>query len=251
MVSRSPASSPTTNTRHHDRRGHQRFHSTQSTRFITFNMSAEFLIAHASDPHFSSGSDQRNPTHKHSIAILQELTKELLQRKAAMDLLIVSGDLSNYGDAESLIKVHSWIFREMPIGNGEYLGLGLPKEKVGLIPGNHDAWNAPLASKWVDRRQRSIENFNRQFPEHRVPDTGCYYDWLEREGEGVYIAYVDTCYLGDHEEHLRSKPPSRDGHSIARGKVTIAQSERLLELHDRGIKGNLDDPRKEGQSIDG
>jgi hypothetical protein len=69
----------------------------------------EFTIAHISDLHFSEGTDKSNPSHCHSIEHLIGLEKRL-PPSGELDLLVVSGDISESGDRQSLVTASGYIF---------------------------------------------------------------------------------------------------------------------------------------------
>lgn len=197
----------------------------------------EFTIAHISDLHFSEGTDQRNPSLRHSIEHLIGLEKRL-PPSSELDLLVVSGDLSESGDRQSLVTASGYIFSTIPIGHGDFTGLKFPVSKTGIVPGNHDAWNAGRSGSLLERRQRSLENYNYAFPDHQVLEThGSRYQWLEKNGAGIYLAYVDSCFLGDNEQH--SGANFRYDQAVAKGKLTIKQTEQLLNWYDLGVQGKL------------
>ena len=210
----------------------------------------DFVLAHISDLHFSEGTDQSNPNHVHSIRHLIGLQNRLAAL-SEVDCLIVSGDVSNHGDRQSLISASGWLFNKIPIGNGEYTGLKMPSESVRVVPGNHDAWNAKESGHLIDRRQKSLENYNFAFPNHQIPHGGCYFDWRQKGDNGLYIALVDSCFLGDTEQNDESTFGTlRFDQAIAKGRLTVEQTEQLLEWHDKGIQGRLEDPRQPGTYID-
>ena len=210
----------------------------------------EFVLAHISDLHFSPGTDQSNPSHTHSIKHLIEIQKCLSELKD-LDCLIVSGDISNYGDQQSLITANGWLFGTIPIGNNQYTGLNMLSERVLVVPGNHDAWNAEEYGPLNDRRQKSLKHYNYAFPKHYIPASGCYFDWQQKGIDGLYIALIDSCFLGDTEQNDRSPFGTlRYDQAIAKGKLTIEQTEQLLEWHDKGIQGRLENPRQPGMYID-
>jgi len=60
---------------------------------------SNFLFAHLSDLHFSHGTDKSNPDHSHSIQHLKGLEESLPIDD--LDLLVISGDISNHGDKQS------------------------------------------------------------------------------------------------------------------------------------------------------
>jgi hypothetical protein len=209
-----------------------------------------FTIAHISDLHFSHGTDMSNPDHAHSIPHLRALQSHL--GRIQPDLLVVSGDVSNYGDKQSLINASAYLLKQIPIGAEEYTGLEFAPENLGIVPGNHDAWNASQIGSLIDRRQKSLEHFNFAFPSHKIPWlTGCYYNWHENEGVGIYLAYVDSCFLGDTEEYDNSPFGTiRYDQAIAKGKLSVQQTEKLLEWHDLGTRGALPDPKNQGKFVE-
>lgn len=209
-----------------------------------------FVLAHISDLHFSAGTDQSDPDHTHSIPHLVGI-ENCISALSSLDCLIVSGDVSNHGDKQSLITASGWLFSTIPIGNGQYTGLRMPADSVRVVPGNHDAWNAIGRGPLIDRRQRSLEHYNFAFPDHQIPHKGCYYDWQQKGADGLYIALVDSCFLGDTEENSGSTFGTlRYDQAIAKGRLTVEQAEQLLEWHDKGIQGRLEDPRRSGTFID-
>jgi len=202
----------------------------------------EFVLGHISDLHFSEGTDLSSPSHSHSMEHLVGLEKAIT-RIPNIDYLVVSGDISNTGSKQSLINASGYIFDTIPIGSGKYTGLKLPPEKCGIVPGNHDAWNAEKTGSLplIKRRQISLDHYNFAFNNHKIPpEDGCYYRWLESDGEGIFVAFVDSCFLGDTEENTDSTFGTiRFDQAIAKGKLSVDQSEKLLEWHDLGIKGHL------------
>jgi hypothetical protein len=197
----------------------------------------EFLLGHISDLHFSGGTDLSNPNHSHSIELLVGLEKRL-QALPMLDCLLVTGDISNQGDQQSLVTANGYLFKTIPIGNGQHTGLkGLP-DRVRVIPGNHDAWNASTAGPLLDRRQKSLEHYNFACPGSEITERGCYFDWLEKDGSGLYLAFVDSCFRGDTEENQTSTFGTlRFDQAVAKGKLTVDQNEHLLGWHDQGMRG--------------
>jgi len=211
---------------------------------------AEFVLAHISDLHFSAGTDQSNHDHSHSVKLLVGL-QDRLSAIGDLDCLLVTGDVSNQGDKQSLITANGYLFSTIPIGNGAVTGLRSVPDRVRVIPGNHDAWNASTDGTLLDRRQNSLEHYNFAFPENRITERGCYFDWLEKTGSGLYLAFVDTCFLGDTEENRTSTFGTlRYDQAVAKGKLTVQQTEHLLEWHDKGMHGTLENPRATGTYID-
>ncbi|MDC6175963.1 metallophosphoesterase family protein [Ralstonia solanacearum] len=210
----------------------------------------EIVLCHISDLHFSSGTDQSNPNHSHSVDLLLGLQNRILNFKS-IDCLLVSGDISNQGDRQSLVTASGYLFKTIPIGNGEYAGLSFPAEKVRVVPGNHDAWNAADNGTLIDRRQKSLTNYNYAFPHHKIMENGCYFDWLQNENSGIYLAFLDSCFFGDTEQNDESTFGTlRIDQAVAKGKLTVSQTEQLLEWYDQGMQGHLEDPRNSGNYID-
>lgn len=133
----------------------------------------------------------------------------------------------------------------LEIGGGEKTGLQLAPSAVLLVPGNHDAYNFddPQTGSVLDRWKKSLRNYNAVFVERPILyPPGCYYDWVEtgqdsKDPRGVYMAVVDSCFLGDPDDSPRSDV--RRDQLIAKGKLRIDQSERLLEWYDCGVRGAL------------
>jgi len=194
------------------------------------NNESEFLLAHISDLHFSKGTDKSNKNHTHSINHLIGLQSRLTVLNG-LDRLIVSGDVSNHGDRQSLITASGWLFNEIPIGNGEYTGLKMKPQSVCVVPGNHDAWNAKETGTLLDRRQKSLENYNFAFPEHEIHDCGCYFDWIQKGSDALYMAFVDSCFLGDTEENKDSTFGTlRFDQAIAKGKWISKSLTQIAEI---------------------
>ncbi len=206
-----------------------------------------FNIAHLSDLHFSAGAYQ-DSSHSHSILHLKAIEAMLATEK--MDKVVFSGDISDCGDPDSLLRASQWIFESFPIGKGDRTGLNLGAERVGIVPGNHDAWNASRYGKFIDRRQSSLKNYNSVFVNHQINEEGCYYDWIEKDGMGIYIAYADSSLLGDHSDTTQKVPGVSCFEDIAKGKFSVKQSECLLEWHDLGLLGRLPIPNKDNTFID-
>lgn len=205
-------------------------------------MTSSLRMLHMSDFHFSHKMHKTDTSHSHSIPHLTALANRI--NPSDYNRVVVTGDLSNLGDKQSLINAHAYLFKEAGIGEGEYIGLGLDHESTLVVPGNHDAFNnMESQGKTTIRWQRSLENYNSVFARHKLPVSccGCSYDWIEHDGICVYMALVDSCYLGDPklDNSIRDvNPLSR----IAKGKLSRKQSIQLLEWFDLGLKGKLLQP---------
>ena len=198
----------------------------------------EFKIAHISDLHFSAGTD---PAVQHRYSIERLCGIEAHLSGESFDRLIVSGDLSDSGDFTSLSNAHRWLTDHLTLGNGRTTGLRITdRQKLIIVPGNHDAFNGAGDVGFRKRWQSSLVNFNTVFHAHVLPSpVGLGYDWLERDGEGVYVAYVDSCFLGDPGG---GHDPFSTVQRVAKGRMSHNQSHELLENYDRGMRGLLRDP---------
>jgi hypothetical protein len=214
-------------------------------------MSRHVTLVHLSDLHFSAGAHKDNPDHSHSIPHLMGIEKRL--KPLAFDRLIVSGDITDMGDLESMLRAHDWLFRRFDIGRGQSTGLNLPADRVILVPGNHDAYNSVRGRQSLSMQrfmQKSIQNYNDVFIYHQYsPDLdNCQYHWIQRDGCAVFLVCVDTCYLGDpalDNELLGGMPLDK----VAKGKLTRRQSQRIMSWYDHGIRGQLGDPIRPGRMI--
>ena len=206
-------------------------------------------VGHISDLHFSDGAAEDNP-HRHSIPHLRKIQSILANRK--LDRLMVTGDLTNMGDKESLLRVKDWLFGEFSVSGREKLGLQLPESIVRVIPGNHDAYNAQKAlGSTLECWQKSIANFSDVFPNERLA-TGCDYEWIEKGDSGFYIAYIDSCFLGDPALHRRQEFKQTMIASlspIARGQLSLNQSKQLIKWFDLGMSGELRNPSIDSKKI--
>lgn len=195
-------------------------------------------LLHLSDLHFSEGKDKSSSSHMHSIVHLQAIEK-YVKKNNNFDRVLISGDLTNYGDRESFLTAETWIFGKLHIGDGETTGLGINKERIKIIPGNHDAFNNGRIGSIPNIKQASLKNYNFVFKEYQMKYPNySYYDWIEKNDLCVFMAYVDSCHLGDTEIE-KSDSQFKLFEKIARGKITIRQSENLLGWFDKGSRGLL------------
>lgn len=213
--------------------------------------SLEFKIVHLSDLHIRGGSSQRNMNHKHSIPHMRGIQKIIENEADGLDRLIITGDISHYGDEENLLMASQWIFSSLSIGNGEHISIGLSKEehhKIKLIPGNHDAWNTDTHGKPVARQQKSLSNFNFAFGKPEKPamplEDGYFYDWIEKNGRGIFFTYLDSSFLGDTKIE-KDNPTLISFDKIAKGKLSKTQAGKVLMLYDKGMLGQLKKPSSE------
>ncbi len=206
-----------------------------------------FTFAHISDLHFSSGA-YIGGNHKHSIRRL--LGIESLLRGKKFDRVIVTGDISNAGDEESLLRANTWLFERLKVDADHSTGLELDPASTLIVPGNHDAFNSKgHYETHIKLWQSSLENYNRLFPLHTYlhPET-IRYDWLTKDGVSAFLVGADTCYLGDqqpegvpgYEYALKGIP------DMARGDLSLEQSSQLLSCFELGTRGKLLLPHGEG-----
>ncbi|MEO6323351.1 MAG: metallophosphoesterase [Thermoanaerobaculia bacterium] len=209
-------------------------------------VSPEFVLAHISDLHFCVAAEAGSP-HRHSDKHLLELEKQL--RTLDYDRLVITGDISNHGDSDSLSLARDWLISRVTRPGGMSTGLDLGNlKRVILIPGNHDAFNAKRSRKLLQSWQSSTANFRDTFPEVNLPSPyGVGYDWLQKGDFGLFIALADSCYLGDPD---LAGDPFGKFKGIAKGKISLDQSNELLLKSRQGLKGLLPDPNEPGKSVD-
>lgn len=214
---------------------------------------ASFTIVHLSDLHFSEGAFVEGAYHKHSIEHLRSLEQILRQRQ--FDKVILTGDITNDGNPESLLRARTWLLESFEVDADTRTGLQIPIGKLGVVPGNHDAFNdTDVRHLPIEiQRQKSLENYNRLFAEFAFgADQRYRYEWIEKENSALFIVYVDTCLLGDPDLDKLSayKHPFKYLNAIARGEL-LTQSADLLRLFDIGMSGQLRDPHQQGTLIGG
>jgi predicted phosphodiesterase len=202
-----------------------------------------FRLIHISDLHFAIPVP--STTHRHSSDYLRELATELV--KEPIDRLVVSGDISNLGDIDSLKEARAFLLDTID-DNGQRFGLKLgTMERIVVVPGNHDAYQCARDSSLTRMWQRANVNFRNVFPEKPIdPPYGSGWDWIEKDGEALFIVYADSCYMGD------ARPgPFRNlfklARRAARGDISEKQTERFRTLHTDGMSGLLSTP--EGKPI--
>lgn len=200
---------------------------------------------HISDLHFSAQM-HRNAPSAHSIDLLRGIQK-IVETEAPTHVLL-SGDITDEGDGQSLVNAREWLFSTVPVGGEERIGLQLKTEQVFFVPGNHDAFNVLGESNALLLRQRSLDNFRREFPytsyatvgEH---DYGCRHFWLKGDDVDIHLCAVDSSYIGD---------PSKETSGVANldraacGRWLREQARTVLSWYDQGIAGKLKMP---GESV--
>ena len=201
-------------------------------------------LLHISDLHFHESSTGNSANHRHSLACLKDIERLVQEHKPTH--LIVTGDITNIGDTISLERAYQWIHDKI-YSAGEYYGL--EAEKNGLttliVPGNHDAFNAPSTGSGYKRWQSSLSNFYNVFHKYEWKDTdhGVVHHWHDDGEIAMLFCNVDSCYLGDSETSHLANSLSLD--RVAKGDISRKQSEKILSLFDKGIAGELTNGSKE------
>jgi len=201
--------------------------------------SASIRCIHLSDIHFYESADGIEGNFRHSLAALRNI--EAILEREQPDLLIVTGDVTNLGDKLSLDRVYQWLHDRIYV-QGAYLGLRSQERKLRtlIVPGNHDAFNAPSHGATHKRWQSALTNFYNSFQEYADfwdPKARVGYQIVEKGGTRLFICFADSCYLGDPETEFL--PGALKLTRVAKGKISQQQSGRLLELHDEGLRGAL------------
>jgi predicted phosphodiesterase len=195
-------------------------------------------IMHLSDIHFYESSDGSTHKYRHDINCLKKI--RTLVDTHEPNYLVITGDITNIGDKLSLERAYQWIHDRIYV-DGEYFGLEATKKGIVpiIVPGNHDAFNAPTHGSNYHRWQTSLANYYSAFHEYRFGDkaTSVDYVWIASGDIRVFVCRVDSCFLGDPETEAYSSGLSLD--KVAKGKISRIQSEEILSLYDKGIRGEL------------
>ncbi len=207
---------------------------------LTMNQGAKMKILHISDLHFHESIDGVPTNYRHSLACLKDI--ERLIDKYHPTHIAVTGDITNIGDKISLERAYQWIHDQI-YSNGEYYGLQCVKRGIIplIVPGNHDAFNAPTTGSEYKRWQSSLTNFYNAFHAYGwdKAENGIMYKWHEDENSSVFFCSLDSCYLGDPETEKLGTTISLD--RVAKGRLSRRQSATILSLFDQGMAGNLED----------
>ncbi|WP_080407055.1 metallophosphoesterase family protein [Burkholderia ubonensis] len=198
-------------------------------------------IMHISDLHFHESVDGNARKYRHSLACLKGIERLLDEHSPTH--LVVTGDITNIGDKLSLERAYQWIHDQI-YSDGEYYGLRADKRELIplIVPGNHDAFNAPTTGSELKRWQSSLSNFYSVFHRYQWKDAqnGVMYRWQQDGTVSVLFCSVDTCYLGDPETERLGNTLSLD--RVAKGRLSRRQSASILSLFDKGMSGELEDP---------
>jgi len=194
-------------------------------------------ILHLSDLHFSAEADERADESIHCTERTEKLGTIIAGLRP--DLVIVSGDLSDRGDRESLLRVREYLFGSYAVSGTKRVGLSLPAERVRILAGNHDAFNMLPNGTARDRVQRALQNFVDVFPEFVTGPCNCSYEWVEGRSWDAYLSFADSCFVGDPDwEHNKPKGvPFLE--TTAKGKLSNEQATKLLQWSDWARDGKL------------
>jgi predicted phosphodiesterase len=198
-------------------------------------------IVHISDLHFHESTDGNAGKYRHSLACLKDIERLLDEHTPTH--LVVTGDITNIGDKINLERAYQWLHDQI-YSDGEYYGLHTVKRGLTtlIVPGNHDAFNAPTTGSEFKRWQSSLSNFYSVFHQYSWKDAenGVMYRWHEDDTVAVLFCSVDSCYLGDPETEHLGETLSLD--RVAKGRLSRRQSASILSLFDKGMSGELETP---------
>ena len=198
-------------------------------------------LMHISDLHLSAEM-HRDAQTVHSVDLLRGIQK--ITEAESPDYVLLSGDITDEGDGQSLLNAREWLFNDAPVGGEERIGLHLRPNQLFFVPGNHDAFNVSGPMPRLLLRQRSLQNFRSEFPHTSYltlgeDEYGCRYFWLSGSGVDIFLCVVDSSYLGD---------PSAGSSGVANidrvacGKWLREQARSVLVWYDSGIAGKLQLP---------
>ena len=176
-------------------------------------------LVHISDLHFHESADGDAGQYRHSLACLKDI--ERLLDEHAPTHLVLTGDITNIGDKISLERAYQWVHDRI-YSSGEYYGLHTTERGLIplIVPGNHDAFNAPSTGAEFKRWQSSLSNFYSVFHQYSWKDAqnGVMHRWHQDENVSVLFCSVDTCYLGDPETERLGNTLSLD--RVAKGRLS-------------------------------
>ena len=194
-------------------------------------------VVHISDLHFSDHAVDTDAKCIHSQDLLVGL--EVALRQTDFDLVVVSGDLTDWGDLPALLRARDYLLGSYSVGHGRTVGLNLAPDKLRIFPGNHDAFNVPKSGSTFERWQKSLSNYRFAFPECLGAIETCGWEWIELQGWEIYMAFADTCFIGDPENEV-SVRGIRYYDDTAKGKLSRDQAAKLLSWSDKGRRGALE-----------
>lgn len=187
-----------------------------------------------SDLHFSQDGC-------HSYVHLQGI--ERLLEKHEPTHLVITGDITDWGDIDSLKQAHDWIHDSIHVNGATYgLRANQRKLKIILVPGNHDAFNTNTPGNLFDRWQKSLGNFTNVFSSYgwKASGNGVQYHWEDDGAIAVFFCSVDSSHLGDLDAHVPQRARYLTG-GPALGRIYESQFEDISNIHKFGINGQLAD----------
>ena len=154
-------------------------------------------ILHLSDPHINSDILYKiDAQSRFKLAL-----KHIINNHSDADILIITGDLTHYGNDESY-KIFIKILEELELPDHLY-----PK----LILGNHD----------------NRENFKKNFPDIKTDQNG-FVQYYENFGNKTFI-FLDTNLAGTDEGHLCAQRQEWLINSLKRHKDDAKEVKEGLE----------------------
>ena len=135
-------------------------------------MSASFRIFHISDLHIhneilADPNTFLKGLNGHNIDVWGAFRKHFIGRQKLSDadsICVVTGDLSSQGSVRGLTFAKQFILSDPASQISSEMGLQLPKEKVFIVPGNHDSYNDRLVGKNSLQNYREVFGVNDAFP---------------------------------------------------------------------------------------
>jgi Icc-related predicted phosphoesterase len=125
----------------------------------------------------------------HNIEVWGAFRKHFKERQKEANenyICAITGDISSFGGLKSFNLAKQFIFDGDKSEIADEVGLKLPKDKVILIPGNHDSYNNKILGK------NSLKNFNETF---RIFEPYPITKVIEKEGFSISIIAFESSYL--------------------------------------------------------
>ncbi|MBL4678103.1 MAG: metallophosphoesterase [Mucilaginibacter sp.] len=176
---------------------------------MTSESQNKIRFLHLSDLHFAPNLS--SPNNCLSVEQLIGIEKKINQLKSLdstfhFNKVFITGDVSHDGTVDSMVRARSWIFSQLEVNEGRRTGLnlGINKDLIKIIPGNHDAnFNIPPLGTPAERWAKIGESYKLEFKElETMSDNKPYfYDWIDIGDEnGIFMMFVDTSFLSDSEQ---------------------------------------------------
>ncbi len=193
---------------------------------------SRFRIMHLSDFHFSFG--EAPTTRRHSLPHLRGIEKVF--EKAKPDLVIVTGDLSEHGDKNSLERAKNWLNGKETF-DGESYGLNLsemiPMIPFVVVPGDADFTEKPVGGDAESRINTSLRYFRQLFSDREV---GPGVSYLSADQEFVF--FFKFTIPPSSEECSRESPT--EGYSTAEVRdVYRHEWKRISTFHSKACENGV------------